>query len=108
MSTVVATLPYMGSINLWSFMTTAKTLIIEQHDYYQTQTFRNRTYIHGAHGKLLLTIPVKHLGEIGHQYYQTVHIEHRFHWQKQHWQSIPSASRSSPYFEFSEALFAFL
>lgn len=102
MSTVVATLPYMGSINLWSFMTTAKTLIIEQHDYYQKQTFRNRTYIHGANGKLLLTIPVKHLGEIGHQYYQTVEIENSFNWQKQHWKSIQSAYRSSPYFEFYE------
>lgn len=102
MSTVVATLPYMGSINLWSFMTTAKTLIIEQHDYYQKQTFRNRTYIHGANGKLLLTIPVKHLGEIGHQYYQTVEIENNFNWQKQHWKSIQSAYRSSPYFEFYE------
>ena len=108
MSTVVATLPYMGSINLWSFMTTAKTLIIEQHDYYQKQTFRNRTYIHGANGKLLLTIPVKHLGEIGRQYYQTVEIENSFNWQKQHWKSIQSAYRSSPYFEFYEDNLAFL
>ena len=98
----------MGSINLWSFMTTAKTLIIEQHDYYQKQTFRNRTYIHGANGKLLLTIPVKHLGEIGHQYYQTVEIENSFNWQKQHWKSIQSAYRSSPYFEFYEDNLAFL
>ena len=89
-------------------MTTAKTLIIEQHDYYQKQTFRNRTYIHGANGKLLLTIPVKHLGEIGHQYYQTVEIENSFNWQKQHWKSIQSAYRSSPYFEFYEDNLAFL
>ena len=102
MSTVVAPLPYTGSIGLWAFMTTAQTLIIEQYDYYQKQTLRNRTHIHGANGKLILSIPIKHLGEIGHQYYHTVEIENSFPWQKQHWKSIQSAYRSSPYFEFYE------
>ena len=102
MSTVVAPLAYTGSIGLWAFMTTAQTLIIEQHDYYQKQTLRNRTHIHGANGKLMLSIPVKHLGEIGHQYFRAVEIENSFAWQKQHWKSIQSAYRSSPYFEFYE------
>lgn len=102
MSTVVAPLAYTGSIGLWKLMTTAQTLIIEQYDYYQKQTLRNRTYIHGANGKLLLSIPVKHLGKIGHQYYHNVVIENSFAWQKQHWKSIQSAYRSSPYFEFYE------
>ena len=101
-SVVVAPLAYTGSIGLWSLMTTAQTLIIEQYDYYQKQTLRNRTYIHGANGKLLLSIPVKHLGKIGHQYYHNVKIENSFAWQKQHWKSIQSAYRSSPYFEFYE------
>lgn len=102
MSTVVAPLAYTGSIGLWAFMTTAQTLIIEQYDYYQKQTLRNRTYIHGPNGKLMLSIPIKHLGKIGHQYYQTVEIENSCTWQKQHWKSIQSAYRSSPYFEFYE------
>ena len=102
MSTVVAPLAYTGSIGLWTLMTTAQTLIIEQYDYYQKQTLRNRTYIYGANGKLLLSIPVKHLGKIGHQYYHSVAIENSFAWQKQHWKSIQSAYRSSSYFEFYE------
>ena len=102
MSTVVAPLAYTGSIGLWAFMTTAQTIIIEQYDYYQKQTLRNRTYIHGPNGKLMLSIPIKHLGKIGHQYYQTVEIENSFTWQKQHWKSIQSAYQSSPYFEFYE------
>jgi hypothetical protein len=102
MSTVVAPLAYTGSIGLWTLMATAQTLIIEQYDYYQKQTLRNRTYIHGANGKLLLSIPVKHLGKIGYQYYHNVAIENSFAWQKQHWKSIQSAYRSSPYFEFYE------
>ena len=50
----------------------------------------------------MLSIPVKHLGVIGRQYYHTVEIENSFAWQKQHWKSIQSAYRSSPYFEFYE------
>jgi len=102
MRTVVAPLAYTGSIGLWAFMTTAQTIIIEQYDYYQKQTQRNRTHIHGANGKLMLSIPVRHLGVIGRQYYHTVEIENSFAWQMQHWKSIQSAYRSSPYFEFYE------
>ena len=102
MSIVVVPLAYTGSIGLWTFMTTAQILIIEQHDYYQKQTLRNRAYIHGANGKLMLSIPVKHFGAAGRQYYHTVEIENSFAWQKQHWKSIQSAYRSSPYFEFYE------
>lgn len=102
MSTIIAPLAYTGSIGMWAFMTTAETLLIEQNDYYQKQTLRNRTYIHGANGKLLLSIPIRHLGKTGHQYYNEVEIENSFEWQKQHWKSIQSAYRSSPYFEFYE------
>ena len=98
MSTVVAPLAYTGSIGLWTLMTTAQTLIIEQYDYYQKQTLRNRTYIHGANGKLLLSIPVKHLGKIGHQYYHTVAIENSFAWQKQHWKSIQNPHKMHAHF----------
>lgn len=102
MSTIITPLAYTGSIGMWAFMTTAETLLVEQNDYYQKQTFRNRTHIHGANGKLLLSIPIRHLGKTGHQYYNKVEIENSFKWQKQHWKSIQSAYRSSPYFEFYE------
>lgn len=102
MSTIIAPLAYTGSIGMWAFMTTAETLLIEKNDYYQKQTLRNRTHIHGANGKLLLSIPIRHLGKTGHQYYNEVEIENSFEWQKQHWKSIQSAYRSSPYFEFYE------
>ena len=102
MSTIITPLAYTGSIGMWAFMTTAETLLVEQNDYYQKQTLRNRTYIHGANGKLLLSIPIRHLGKTGHQYYNKVEIENSFEWQKQHWKSIQSAYRSSPYFEFYE------
>ena len=102
MNSIVATLPYGGSITLWAYMVQATHVILEKHDHYQKQTQRNRLYIHGANGKLLLSIPVKHLGKEGHQHYKDVQIDNSFSWQGQHWKSLEAAYRSSPYFEFYE------
>lgn len=108
MSTVVAPLTYGGSITLWAHMAQASNVVLEKHDHYQKQTQRNRLYIHGANGKLMLTVPVKHLGKKGYQNYNDVHIDNQFSWQAQHWKSLEAAYRSSPYFEFYEDDIAFL
>lgn len=102
MDTVVAPLAYGGSVTLWAYMAQATHVILETHDHYQKQTQRNRLYIHGANGKLMLSVPVKHLGKEGHQHYKDVEIDNSFLWQGQHWKSLEAAYRSSPYFEFYE------
>ncbi len=102
MSSVLAPLSYGGSITLWACMLRAAHITLEQKDNYQKQTQRNRLYIHGANGTLMLSIPVKHLGHEGHQKYEDVQIDNRFAWQTQHWKSLQTAYRSSPYFEFYE------
>jgi len=108
MNTVVAPLSYGGSITLWAHMAQTSHIIFEKYDHYQKQTQRNRLYIHGANGKLMLSVPVKHLGREGHQHYNNVLIDNQFSWQAQHWKSLEAAYRSSPYFEFYEDEIAFL
>ncbi|NAS29865.1 hypothetical protein GTQ40_02670 [Flavobacteriaceae bacterium R38] len=76
-------------------------LLIEMEDNYQKQTYRNRLYIYGANGKQVLTVPIKHSGE-NRQKYKDVKIENNFDWQKQHWKSLQTAYRTSPFFEFYE------
>lgn len=102
MDTALAPLAYGGSLTLWAYLAQAKNVVFEKHDHYQKQTQRNRQYIHGANGKLLLSIPIKHLGKKGHQYYKDVAIDNSFPWQAQHWKSLQTTYRSSPYFEFYE------
>lgn len=99
---VLAPLAYGGSLTLWAYLAQADNVILEKFDHYQKQTQRNRQYIHGANGKLVLSIPIKHLGKKGHQHYKDVAIENSFAWQNQHWKSLQTAYRSSPYFEFYE------
>ncbi|MBW1294515.1 hypothetical protein GBO31_03275 [Aquimarina litoralis] len=95
---------YFGSIAQYVAIVKSDTIIFENHDNYQKQTYRNRAYIYGANGKLLLTIPIKHTGKEnnGKQLYRDVRIENEFQWQSLHWKSIQSAYRTSPFFEYYE------
>lgn len=76
-------------------------LVLETEDNYQKQTYRNRCYIYGANGKQTLTVPIKHSGT-GRQKYKDVKIEYSFRFQKEHWKSLQTAYRTSPFFEFYE------
>jgi len=80
----------------------AKTVRFEAADNFQKQTYRNRFFIYGANGKLLLNIPTKHNKKENKTSYQNTEIENIEDWQKQHWKSIVSAYKSSPFFEYYE------
>ncbi|ETN97066.1 WbqC family protein [Zhouia amylolytica] len=85
------------------FVTIAnKEIIFEVEDNYQKQTYRNRTFIYSPNGKQLLSIPIKHAKGTGRRKYKDVQIDNGFSWKKQHWKSIETAYRTSPYFEFYE------
>lgn len=105
MQDILVHLPYFGSIVQFREMLRPGTIFIENEDNYQKQTYRNRMNIYGANGKLTLNIPVKHLHIPGvkmHQKYKEVKIEKEYKWQKQHWKSLQSAYKTSPFFEFYE------
>lgn len=94
---------YFGAVDQFCVFHSAQSLLWENEDNYQKQTYRNRQYIYGANGKLLLNIPVKHShNKEGRQLYKEVKIENEFNWQKNHWKSLESAYRTSPFFEFYE------
>lgn len=94
---------YFGPVSEFVALVQADEVIFENDDNYQKQTYRNRMYIYGANGKLLLNIPIKHTGNrTQHQKYRDVKIESAFPWQDQHWKSLQTAYRTSPFFEFYE------
>jgi len=72
-------------------------------DNYQKQTYRNRCYICTDQGKHMLSIPIKHVGgEQGRQLYKDVLLDNSYQWQRQHWRTLQTAYRTSPYFEYYE------
>jgi hypothetical protein len=75
----------------------------EMEDNYQKQTYRNRCYICTDKGRHLLNIPIKHVGgDQGRQKFKEVLIENEYHWQRDHWRTLQTAYRTSPFFEFYE------
>lgn len=79
----------------------AEYVVWEMEDNFVKQTYRNRAYIYGANGKLSLNIPVIH-SQKNRQNYKNVKVFNGEKWQIQHWKSLESAYRTSPFFEFYE------
>lgn len=105
MEKILLHLPYFGPVSHFREIVKPAEIWFENEDNYQKQSYRNRTVIYGANGKLLLNIPVKHLhipGVKQHQKYREVRIDNSVNWQKQHWKSLKSAYQTSPFFEFYE------
>ena len=80
-----------------------KDIVWEAHDIFQKQTYRNRCYICTDQGKHMLNIPIKHVGgNEGRQKYREVQLDHSSNWLKQHWRTLETAYRTSPFFEYYE------
>ena len=92
---------YFPSIAQFVAIAKAESLTFEIHDNFQKQTYRNRTYIYGANGKLQLSVPVIHSHK-ERQLYKDVKISAKDNWQLVQWKSLESAYKTSPYFEFYE------
>lgn len=93
---------YFSPISQYSEIVKADTIVFEMEDNYQKQSYRNRCYIYNGNGKQLLSIPVKHKITSGRKKTKDTLIENNFPWQDQHFKSIQTAYRTSPYFEFFE------
>lgn len=92
---------YFPNISHFVAIANASDVIFETDDNFLKQTYRNRCYIYGANGKLGLNIPVIHTQK-NRQKYRDVKIFNDQNWQSNHWKSLLSAYRTSPFFEYYE------
>lgn len=72
---------------------------IEQMETFEKQTFRNRSLLRDAKGEWVrLTVPVK---KVEHkQLTRDIEISYQTRWQHQHWITLESAYRHTPYFMY--------
>ncbi len=97
---------YLPPIEFFSAALKAKSnLILDIHEHFPKQTYRNRACIHSANGKLDLIVPVIKGSKV-HTAMKDVKISYDFNWQRLHWLSLQTSYRSSAFFEFYEADFA--
>lgn len=98
---VLLSVAYFPPIQYYNKLLKYNNIIIEQYEWYPKQSYRNRCCIYGANGLQNLSIPVEK-GISRKTHTKDIRIAYHENWQKNHWKSIESAYRSSPFFEFYE------
>jgi len=79
--------------------------VIEKHEHFPKQTYRNRANIYSPDGMLTLVVPVIKGSKV-HTPVKDVKISYDFRWQRLHWMSLQGCYRRSAYFEYYEDDFA--
>jgi hypothetical protein len=79
--------------------------VIEKHEHFPKQTYRNRANIYSPDGMLTLVVPVVKGSKV-HTPVKDVKISYDFSWQRLHWMSLQGCYRRSAYFEYYEDEFA--
>ena len=98
MNTAILQTTYFGPIQWYQKLHRFDHCIIEQHDSYQKQTYRNRCLIATANGVQALTVPVEHNDD--KTLVKDLRISDHNQWRRIHWNALQSAYSESPFFEY--------
>ena len=90
---------YNGPVSYFARLIREREIILEQHEHYTKQTYRNRCKIMGPNGILSLTIPVKRKRGMKNRV-RDIRIDYDTPWQKIHWRSMVAAYTASPFFQY--------
>ncbi len=99
MNSILLSTSYFPSISYISAILKSQNVIIEQYENFTKKTLRNRCKIYAANGIVNLSIPISKLGN-KKQLIKDTQIDYSIKWQKQHFKSIESAYKSSPFYEY--------
>ena len=91
---------YLPSIRYMAWIVAKKEITFVLTNHYQKQTYRNRTEIYGANGKLNLTIPISHNKNQKNQLDRDVNIFNDSSWQRDHLLNL-SLSREKSFLLFN-------
>ncbi len=92
---------YLAPVEYYAALFHADRALIEVHDSYRKQSYRNRCIIAGANGPLALSIPVEK-PEKEKNRMKDIRISEHGEWRHLHWNAIVSAYNSTPFFQYFE------
>jgi len=98
MTTAILQTTYFGPIQWYQKLCRYDRCVIEQHDSYQKQTYRNRCIIATANGVQALTVPVCSASPADKM--KDIRISDHNQWRRIHWNALQSAYSESPFFEY--------
>ncbi len=99
MNRCVIDLHYLPCMAWFAQIQSYDEVVLEKHEHYEKQSYRNRCHIRAAHGLHRLVIPVKVHGKVP---LHAVEIDYSQKWVNNHWRTLVSAYRLSPFFEHYE------
>lgn len=75
-------------------------LLLERHENYSKQSYRNRCHVRTPQGMAPLSVPVLRGGSKDKTPIAEIEIDYSQKWDKVHWRTIQAAYGRAPYFEF--------
>jgi hypothetical protein len=101
MSVIVSSFMPFPSIAWWMSAAKSETIILDRAEHFEKMSYRNKYYITGANGPITLSIPLTD-GREQRKPMKDVQICNKDRWQIQHWRTLVSVYKRSPYFEHYE------
>ena len=99
MTTALLSTTYFGPVQWYQKLYRYQQVLIEHHETFVKQSYRNRCLIATAQGTQALTVPVVHEN---HDSIDKIRISDHGNWRHLHWQAITSAYGDSPFLEYYE------
>ncbi|MBR1464144.1 MAG: WbqC family protein [Prevotella sp.] len=95
---------YFGPVQWYQKLNRYDVCLIEQHDSFIKQTFRNRCVIATTNGTQTLSIPIEHASQDQQlhsaQKMRDIRISDHGNWRHLHWYALQSAYGESPFFDY--------
>ncbi|MBB6004453.1 WbqC family protein [Arcicella rosea] len=100
---MIIDLQYLPSLEYFVSLLQHDNIVIEAHEYYEKQSYRNRCIIQTTNKIDTLSIPVKNGNS--KVLIRDLKIEYHQDWIRRHWGAIHSAYGKSPFFEYYSEYF---
>ncbi len=99
MKTVYLSSAYLAPVEYYCKLLTYDRAVIEQHDHYLKQTYRNRCTIAAPDGPLALTVPIIK-PDTPKCPMRDIRISDHGNWRHLHWNALQSAYNHTPFFKY--------
>ena len=90
---------YFGPIQWYQKLNRHREVLLERHDNFLKQTFRNRCVIATANGPQALSVPIERYDGLK-RCMKDIRVSNHGRWRHVHWNALVSAYGESPFFEF--------
>ena len=96
---IILSTAYLAPIHFYARLYAAREAVVDVHEHYVKQTYRNRCCIATPQGVLALTVPVVR-NKDGRGSICEVEVSSHGNWRHLHWNELVSAYERSPFFEY--------